>query len=137
MISTRSNRTNYTIQLADNPRPVRSNGTPISRYFAQLHGLEKSEQIRFRRCPFDRAALNFNWFLRYIVPLKKADVEESFEDIFSQISSMFYPNNVRAKFSKARQRKSEAVLAIKRPLKAFYDPIYGPERLFDIKKSVS
>ena len=136
MVTTRSNRTNYTIQIADNPRPVRSNGTPISRYFAQLDGLEKSEQIRFRRCPFNRAALNFNWFLRYMVPLKKANVEESFEDLFTQIRSMFYPNHVRAKFSKARQRKSEEILAFKRQLKAFYDPIYGPERLFDIVPDV-
>jgi hypothetical protein len=132
MVSTRSNKTNYTFTPAENSKLVKSNTTPVFQYFIKLQGKEKSQQIKFGKYPLDRIALVFNWFLHYIVPLKKPDQEESFESLFTQIATSFYPNYVRIKFSKARQRKSEAILTFKKRLQTFYDQIYGPRRLFNI-----
>jgi len=111
---------------------VKSNTTPVSQYFVQLNGQEKSEHIRYKKCPFNRMALVFHWFLRYIVPIKKPDVEESFDSLFLQVRSSLYPSHVRAKITKAHQRKSEAVIQFKEQLRTFYDPVYGAERLFDV-----
>ena len=132
MVSTRSTKTNYNFSPARSSKLVKSNSTPVSQYFVQLNGREKSEHIRYKKCPFNRMALVFHWFLRYLVPIKKPGVEESFDSLFLQVRSSLYPSHVRAKFSKARQRKSEAIIQFKEQLRTFYDPVYGVERLFDV-----
>jgi hypothetical protein len=42
MVSKRSKKTSYSIDFPDGPRPVKRNERPISKYYAQLDGGEKS-----------------------------------------------------------------------------------------------
>ena len=132
MVSTRSKRTNYTIDFPDVPRPVRSNQHPIAQYYAHLEGEEKSILIRNKFNPVNQRALDFNWFLRRIVPLKKDGEEESFEDLFSRVEQKFYPARVRRQFKKDRRRKWDAVEFFKRSIRPFYEEIYGPNRFFNV-----
>jgi len=132
MVSTRSKRTNYTIDFPDVPRPVRSNQHPIAQYYAYLEGEEKSILIRNKFNPVNQRALDFNWFLRRIVPLKKDGEEESFEDLFSRVEQKFYPARVRRQFKKDRRRKWDAVEFFKRSIRPFYEEVYGPNRFFNV-----
>ena len=132
MVTTRSQRTKYTIDLPVRSGPPRSNIQPIAQYFAELEGAEKSALLRNKLNPLHQRAIDFNWFLRRIVPLKKNGVEESLEDLFSQIPQNTLPKWIRRTYLKDRRRRSEACLAYKRRLQPFYDEIYGPNRLFDI-----
>ena len=83
MNSTRSKRTDYTVNFFDVPRPVRSNQQPIFKYYAHLEGGDKSILIRNKSDSVYQCALDFNLFLRRIVPLKKNVEETSFDDLFS------------------------------------------------------
>jgi len=122
MVSTRSERTNYTINPPNNPRPLKSQRTSIANYFLHLEGPVKSRLIKGQITPVSQLALTFNWFLQKMVPLKKVGVEETFEDLFTQVPSRFYPNFVRRTF----------LVKFKNDLRPFYDEIYGPFRYFDV-----
>ena len=87
------------MSLPDGPKPIKSNDHPISCYYAQLTGGEKSILLRSELNPIDQHALDFNWFLRRMVPLKKNYVEETFDDIFSQVRQNQYPSWVRRTFA--------------------------------------
>ena len=132
MVTTRSQRTKYTIDLPVSSGPPRNNIQPIAQYFAELEGAEKSALLRNKLNPLHQRAIDFNWFLRRIVPLKKNGVEESLEDLFSQIPQNTLPKWIRRTYLKDRRRRSEACLTYKRRLQPFYDEIYGRNRLFDI-----
>jgi len=77
-------------------------------------------------------ALFSHWFLSYIGPKKKPGVEETFEDVLFPVSSSFHHSHSRVKFSKARQRKSEAIIEFKEQPKTFYEQSYGPRRPFSL-----
>ena len=134
MVTTRSNRTNYTINLPDESRPVRSSRTPIARYFAHLNGDEKSALLSKKSLPINRLALLFHWFLQNIVPMKKSDIEEDFNDLFCRIRRGEYPSYVRRVLSKDRRRRSAMLVSFRQNLRYFYEQIYGPNRLFNIIK---
>ena len=65
---------------------------PIFKYYAQLDGGEKSDLLMNRLNPINQQALDFNRFLRRMVPLKKDGVEESFEELFAKIKQKLYPS---------------------------------------------
>ena len=132
MVTTRSKRTDYTVDFPDVPRPIKSNHHPLSKYYACLEGGEKSILIRNKLNPVNKRALNFNWFLRRMVPLKKDNEEESFEDLFSRVEQKFYPARVRRQFKKDRRIKWDAVEFFKRSIRPFYEEIYGPNRFFNV-----
>ena len=121
------------IDPATNPRLFKSQRTSIASYFLHLGGPVKSRLIKEgQMTPVSQLALTFNWFLQKMVPLKKVGIEETFENLFVQVPSRFYPNFVRRTFSKDRRRKSDALMKFKNDLRPFYDEIYGPFRYFDI-----
>jgi len=128
MVSTRSRKTDYTISFPDEPLPVRSNQHAISKYYAHLGGVGKSVLIRNRSNPVAQKALDFNWFLKQMVPLKKHGLEESFDAVFSKIRQNQYPSWVRRTFAKDRRRKHDAMVFFKGSIRPFYDEIYGPNR---------
>ena len=132
MVSTRCKKTDYTVNFPDDLKPVRSNQHPIAQYYARLDGEQKSLLIRSKSNPVNQQVLDFNWFLRRMVPLKKNGVEESFDDIFSQIKQNQYPCWVRRAFAKNRRRKCDALVFFKRGLRPFYEEVYGPNRFFDV-----
>ena len=63
MVSTRSERTNYTIDLPSNPRPFKEQRASITNYFLHLEGPVKSRLIKGQLTPLSQLALTFNWFL--------------------------------------------------------------------------
>jgi hypothetical protein len=132
MVATRSKRTYYTVDFPDVPRPVKSNHHPLSKYYARLDGGEKSILIRNKLNPVNKRALNFNWFLRRMVPLKKDNEEESFEDLFFRVEQKIYPYRVRRQFKKDRRRKWDALTFFKEDVRPFYEEIYGPNRFFNV-----
>ena len=132
MVSTRSKKTSYTVDFPDGPRPIKSSQHPMSKYYSYLDGEEKSNLIRGKQNPVDQMALDFNWFLRRMVPLKKNGVEESFDELFSQVRQKLYPSWVRRAFTKDRRRKCDALVFFKTRIRPFYDEIYGPNRFFDV-----
>ena len=132
MVFTRSRRIDYTVDFPDVPRPVRSNQHPISKYYAHLESDEKSILIKNRSNPVNQRALNFNWFLRRMVPFKRNDEVESFEDLFSQVKQNFYPNRVRRQFKNDRRRKWDTVAFSKADVRPFYEEIYGLNRFFHV-----
>ena len=134
MVTTRSNRTSYTIDLPNESKPIRTIKAPITKYFSCLDGSEKSALINKKSLPINRLALIFHWFLRNIVPMKKSDIEEDFDDLFCRIQRGDYPSFVRRVFSKDRRRRSDKMVFFRRSLKCFYEQIYGPNRLFNIIK---
>jgi hypothetical protein len=134
MVTTRSNITSYTTSLPEGNRPNRSTSAPIANYFARLDGDEKSILIRKKVLPVHQLALLFHWFLRNIVPIKKSDIEEDFDELFSRVRRGDYPSYVRRVLSKDRRRRSAMLISFRKSLKYFYEQIYGPNRLFNIIK---
>ena len=67
-----------------------------------------------------------------MLPFKKVGIEETFEDLFVQVPSRFYPNFFAKTFSKDRRRKSDASVKFKNDLRPFYEEIYGSFRYFDM-----
>jgi hypothetical protein len=132
MVSTRSKKTNYSVDFPDVPRPVRSNQDPISKYYAHLEGVEKSILLTQKSKPVHQRALDFNWFLKRVVPLKKNGEEASFDDLFSQVKQRYYPTRIRRRLRKDYRRKWEALTSFKGDMRLFYDEIYGPNRFFDV-----
>jgi hypothetical protein len=60
MVSKRSKKTSYSIDFPDGPRPVKRNERPISKYYAQLDGGEKSVLLMNRFNSINKQALDFN-----------------------------------------------------------------------------
>ena len=111
MVTTRSAQANYILVPTSNSRPVRSNCTPNSKYFAQLHGRVNSKQTKYKRCPLNWMAFFSHWFLSYIGPKKKPGVEVTFEDVFFQsvrafIPVIFFPSYPKLVSGKARRLSS-------------------------------
>ena len=67
-----------------------------------------------------------------MIPLKKDNEEESFEDLFSRVKQNFYPTRVRRQFKKDRRRKWDALTFFKEDVRPFYEEIYGPNRFFNV-----
>ena len=75
-VSTRSERTNYTIDFLSNPRPFKDQRASIASYFFHLEGPVKSRLIKWHMTPVSQLALTFNWSLQKMFPLKKVGIEE-------------------------------------------------------------
>jgi hypothetical protein len=80
----------------------------------------------------NKQALDFNWFLRRMIPLKKNGVKESCEELFSQIKQKLYPSWVRRTFTKDRRRKYDVLVCLKVRIRPFFEEIYEPNWFFDI-----
>ena len=132
MVSTRSERTNYTVNWPSDCKPFKSPKAPIFRYFQHLKGPAKSQMLKEQLAPVNEMVIFFHWFLQQMVPRKLVCVEEAFEELFGKVPSRFYPSFVRKTFSKDRRRKSEALVKFKKNLRPFYEEIYGPGRYFDM-----
>ena len=57
-----------------------------------------------------------------MVPFKRNDEEESFEDLFSRVIQNFHPNQVRRQFKNDRSKNGM--------LWRFYEEVYMPNRFF-------
>ena len=83
MVSTRSDRTNYTVNWPSDCKPFKSPKAPIFRYFQHLKGPAKSQMLKEQLAPVNEMVIFFHWFLQQMVPRKIVGVEETFEDLLS------------------------------------------------------
>ena len=124
MVTTRSAQANYILVPTSNLRPVRSNCTPNSKYFAQLHGRAKVQADKIQEMPNKLDG----FVLSLVSKLYRTKIEarrwRNIRGCVIWASSSFHHSHFCVKFSKARQRKSEAIIEFKEQLKTFYNQSY-------------